>query len=217
MFAVRPSRRGLVALSSCVLFAAGCAAAEATPAAHFDEQACVEHALRSDPDPDAVAAARIAFEKACDEGRSEACSALGIVYEIGLGVAPDPGRAVGLYALACRSGNVRGCTNLAVARVEGLGVPRDDRAGAAVLSTSCDRGDARACLYLARLHGGGDAPPAERALAERLLEFACDGQEAPACVARAESLARAGRRDAAFAFYGKACSLGDARACSFGE
>jgi TPR repeat protein len=215
--AVRPSRRGLVALSSFV-FAAGCAARDAAlPGAHYDEQGCVEHALRSGPDPDTVAAARVAFEKACIEGRPEACSALGVVYEVGLGVPSDPVRAVELYDLACRSGNVRGCTNLAVARVEGIGGLRDERAGAAMLDSSCDRGDARACLYLGRLHDAGDAPPAERALAARLLEFACDGQEAGACVARAESLARAGRYGDALAFYGKACSLGDARACAFGE
>jgi TPR repeat protein len=210
---LRPSRRGLVALSSCLVLAAGCA----TSSPHYDEQGCVEHALRSGPDPDAVTAARMAFERSCGQGRPEACSALGVVYEIGLGVPADPARAVELYDFACRSGNLHGCTNLAVARVQGIGGPRDEHAGAAVLATSCNRGDARACLYLARLHDAGDAPPAERAMVARLLEFACDGQEATACVARAESLARAGRYGDAFAYYGKACSLGDARACSFGE
>jgi TPR repeat protein len=200
-----------------VLTLAGCAGPPfGPPKPVYDEQGCVENALRREPDPAAVAAARVTFGEKCDAGHADACSALGVMNELGVGGAIDPERAIALYARACDFGNVHGCTNLAVARLEGSGGPRAARFAARILEPACDLGEARACLYLARLHEAGDGTSRDDALAARLFEVACDGEEAPACVARAERLARAGRPAGASAFYGKACSLGDARACAFG-
>lgn len=200
------------------LFAAGCVKSPPpSPAAGSHEQACVEHALRGDPDLRAVAMARIVFERACDEQHAGACSALGVIYEIGLGVAADPARASALYERACRYGNVRGCTNLAIVQIWGFGVPREVRFAARLLGVTCARGDAKACLHLARLHDAGEGTSMDRALAARLFELACDGQEASACLERAEILANAGRHRDAEEFYGKACSFGDARACDHAQ
>jgi TPR repeat protein len=203
-----------VVTSSLELFAAGCAnPPAASPSAGYEEQACVEHALRGDPDPGAVATARIAFERSCDERHAAACSALGVIHEIGLGVPADPTRAAALYERACGYGNVRGCTNLAITRIRGFGAPREVRFGARLLGAMCEHGDARACLHLARLHDAGEGTSRDRALAARLFELACEGQEASACLERAETLANAGRHRDAAAFYGKACAFGDTRAC----
>jgi TPR repeat protein len=218
MRAVRSSEAGgaaVLASSWLAVSVTGCLVSYSrTPAPHFDEQACLEQALRRDPDLRTFEKAPVAFGKACSEGHPEACSALGVMNEIGVGVPANPARAVALYDRACRSGNVHGCTNLAVARIEGIGGPRDVRLAARLLEPSCDRGDARACLYLARLHDVGEGTSQDHALADWLFEVACDGEEASACVARAESLANAGRRAQASEFYDKACSLGDARACA---
>jgi TPR repeat protein len=73
-----------------------------------DEQSCVERALRRNPDPAAVDAARVAFGEECDAGHADACSALGVMNELGVGRPADPSRAVALYARACDFGNVHG-------------------------------------------------------------------------------------------------------------
>jgi TPR repeat protein len=218
MRAVRSSEAGgAAALASWLAVSVtGCLGSSSRAVApHFDEQACLEQALRRDPDVRTLETAPVAFEKACSEGHPEACSALGVMNEMGVGVPANPVRAVALYDRACRSGNVHGCTNLAVARIEGIGGPSDVRLAARLLEPACDRGDARACLYLARLHDVGQGTSQDHALAAWLFEVACDGEEASACVARAESLANAGQRSLASEFYDKACSLGDARACAY--
>ena len=218
MRVVRCSEAGgaaVLASSWLAVSVTGCIGSSSRAAAlHYDEQACLEQALRRDPDLRTLEKALVAFGEACSEGHPEACSALGVMNEIGVGVPANPARAVALYDRACRSGNVHGCTNLAVARIEGIGGPRDVRLAARLLEPSCDRGDARACLYLARLHDIGEGTSQDHALAGWLFEVACDGEEASACIARAESLANAGRRDQASEFYDKACSLGDVRACA---
>ncbi|HEX3772129.1 MAG TPA: hypothetical protein VHV30_14735, partial [Polyangiaceae bacterium] len=85
-----------------------------------DQQACVERSLRRTHDTLAVAAARFQFEQGCHEGDAEACSALGVIYEVGAGAPANAARAVALYEHACDAGSVRGCANLGVARAYGL-------------------------------------------------------------------------------------------------
>jgi len=199
------------------VFAAGCMGPPfGAPIPIYDEQSCVERALRRNPDPAAVDAARVAFGEECDAGHADACSALGVMNERGVGGPADPSRAVALYARACDFGNVHGCTNLAVARIEGISGAREVRFAARLLDPACDLGEPRACLYLARLYDAGDGRSRDRALAAHLFEVACDGDEPSACVARADHLAQAGRRAGALKFYGKACPLGDDRACAYG-
>jgi TPR repeat protein len=197
-----------------VLSLSGCMEAsfgESSPG--YDEQACVERGLRRHPDPLTVKTARVVFEDDCNRGSPEACSALGVMNEIGVGVPMNQKRAVALYERACQTGNVRGCTNLAVARIEGIGGERSVLFGARVLGPACDHGDAWACLHLARLHEEGQGTSRDPALAARLFSLACNGEEASACVAMAERKASAGQFTTSSDFYSKACSLGDQNAC----
>jgi TPR repeat protein len=183
-------------------------------ASGYDQQGCLERALRRNPDLYTVKTARDAFEDECGRGGPEACSALGVMNEIGLGVRMNPKRAVALYDRACQSGNVRGCTNLAIARAEGIGGPRQPLFGARVLGVACDRRDARACLYLGRLHDAGEGTTRDPGLATHLFELACDGEEPSACVALAERETNRGRFEGASDLYARACSFGDAGACA---
>jgi TPR repeat protein len=178
----------------------------------YDQQACLERALRRAPDPETVARASEAFKKECREGGAEACSALGVMNEIGVGVPANAPRAVLLYKRACSAGNARGCANLGIAQAEGIGSPRDALAGARLLEPACYHGDARACLYLARLHDAGEGASKDSVLAAQLLELACGGDEAAACVALGDARAKAGQPSTEF--YDKACSLGNAVACT---
>jgi TPR repeat protein len=106
-----------VLTTSTALFASGCSDGlfdrpVNVDGTSYDAQGCAEHALRNHPDPQAVRASAVAFTRACDDGEAAACSALGVIYEVGLGVAPDPSRAQFLYEAACTAHNRRGCMNL---------------------------------------------------------------------------------------------------------
>jgi len=180
----------------------------------YDQQACLERALRRSPDPDTVERATQAFKKECREGGPEACSALGVMNEIGVGVPLNAARAVVLYDRACRAGNARGCTNLGVALVGGIGVSRDALAGARLLEPACAQNDARACLHLGRLYESGDGAAKDPIYAAKLFETACIGEEAPACIALGDARAKTGQRSSALDFYDKACSLGYAEGCA---
>jgi len=180
----------------------------------YRSQACVEQALRRTDDLDMVAEARAQFEEQCRQGHGVACSALGVMYETGTGVARSPERAADFYARACRTGNERGCANFAIAQIEGIGVPKQTAMAARALESACEKRDGRACLYLARLLEVGDGATRDPALAARLFAIACDGEEAAACVAHAENDERAGNHASTEAYLTKACALGDKGACS---
>jgi TPR repeat protein len=208
-------RLALLTLSSSILVSVtGCAASSFGGAAPgYDQQACLERALRRAPDPETVARASKAFKVECREGGAEACSALGVMNEIGVGVPADAGHAVVLYQRACDAGNARGCANLGVARIEGIGGPRDVAAGARLLGPACDHGDARACVNLAGLRVSGDGVSKDPTLAAKLFEIACRGDEPAACIALADIRATLGYASVAAELYGKACGLGDAVGC----
>src|SRR5579859_2854818 len=158
-----------VIASSCLaLSASGCAeSGMRRSTTGFDAQTCVEQALRRNPDPETLETARVTFETECGKGVPAACSMLGVMNEIGVGLPVNPRRAIALYDLACRTGNEQACTNQAVAQVEGIGGPREVLLGARVLEPACDHGDARACLHLARLHEDGQVPSRDPALTAR--------------------------------------------------
>src|ERR1019366_6162945 len=133
-FSFVPGAAAAAASLFAVLSLSGCMEAsfgESSPG--YDEQACVERGLRRHPDPLTVKTARVVFEDDCNRGSPEACSALGVMNEIGVGVPMNQKRAVALYERACQTGNVRGCTNLAVARIEGIGGDRSIVFGGGVL------------------------------------------------------------------------------------
>jgi TPR repeat protein len=79
----------------------------------YNAQDCVEHALRNHPDTETVREARTAFSDACKNGEAAACSAVGVMYEVGVGVPMDTRRARELYGTACEAHNARACENLA--------------------------------------------------------------------------------------------------------
>jgi TPR repeat protein len=100
------------------LFAVGCAHTGPSSdharngALSCDAQESVELALRRHPDPEAVRDAVVTFSEACKEGQAASCSAMGVMYELGLGVRMDTGRARALYGVACGARNFRACENL---------------------------------------------------------------------------------------------------------
>jgi TPR repeat protein len=211
-------RVGIV-LSSCLFLSAiGCVdSAFGGAAAGYDQQACVETALRRSPNPSTVKAARLTFTEECARGGPEACSALGVMNEVGAGAPANPERAAALYERSCKAGNVRGCANLGSARVEGLGGHLDVVLGLRLLVASCDAGDARGCLNLAELHASGKGASRDALLAGRLFAFACDHEEVTACAALARSNEDSGQLAEASELFGKACAMGDPISCTHEE
>jgi TPR repeat protein len=181
--------------------------------ADANQQACVERSLRRTHDVQALASAREEFEGACVSGSPEACSAFGVMNEVGAGAPMNPARAVALYKRACDAGNVRGCTNLGVARAYGLDGVRDPAYAVSLLDPACVRGDARACLHMAVLHTTGTGTSLDAALSRKLFAVACEGEEVVACVARAKRDETEGDVASAADYLAKACALGDAPSC----
>jgi len=191
----------------------GCVSSFAS-ASGYDEQVCVERSLRRTPDPVTAAQARQQFEEECRQGGAEACSALGVINELGVGIPANVQRAVALYERACHAGNRRGCANLGVVRAEGIGGPVDVQAAVQLLEPACAEGDARACAHLAGLRERGVGVSKDPLLAAHLLELACDGEEASACLALGDIRAKARQFESAMASYGKGCLHGDEAACA---
>jgi uncharacterized protein len=199
--------------TSMLLLTGGCAESFGGAMPGYDQQACAERALRRAPNAYTVAEAVRAFRADCLQGGAEACSALGVMNEVGVGLPANAPHAVALYTRACQAGNTRGCANLGVAKVQGIGVVRDAVAGARLLVPACDLGDARACAYLGRMYATGDGVVADASKAAQLFDVACLKEEGSACTSLGDLRAGEGGRGAADELYGKACSLGDADGC----
>ena len=104
------ARRALFALSTSILaLTAGCAASFGGALPGYDQQACAERALRRGPDRYTVADAVRAFKTDCHEGGAEACSALGVMNELGIGVPQNAAEGFP-QGMAARDGlPARGC------------------------------------------------------------------------------------------------------------
>ncbi len=127
--------------------------------------------------------ARVAkCQQACADGNAVACSALGFVYEEGLGVPKDAARAATLYRQACDQGNALGCLNLGRLNEEGLGVSKDLARAALLYERACDGRSALGCSILGRLHRVGSGVAPDLARAAGFYQRACDGENAAATV-----------------------------------
>lgn len=79
----------------------------------FDQQRCVEEALRRRPKLSETDDAHVLFRTNCNLGDPAACSALGVMYEVGVGKPTDARHAGKLFTKACLGKNQLGCENLA--------------------------------------------------------------------------------------------------------
>src|SRR5260370_26697464 len=62
----------------------------------------------------------------CEKGQLTSCTALGIDYLKGQGVAKDENKARGLLERACDGNDARACNNLGIIYASGLSVPKDE-------------------------------------------------------------------------------------------
>lgn len=102
------------------------------------------------------------LQQASDAGLIEASLRLGDIYRNGLpGVAPEPGRAVDLYALAAAAGDNAARRNLATMLIGGQGVERDVPRAVALLEAAVAAGNIDARVTLAGLYAKGDGVAAD--------------------------------------------------------
>ena len=132
--------------------------------------------------------------RSCDEGGFADCEDLASMQRAGVGIAPDPTKAVLTSQRACDGGEYEGCTSVATAYREGQGVSVDQarsrdfaKRALALLRKACDDGDDRGCEIGARaLEGEGGGTP-DVAAALKLHERACELGNMHACTTVGEA------------------------------
>lgn len=202
------------AMVSLLLAGAGCHRSFGGAKSGYDQQACLERALRRNPSSALVGQGAKQFADSCHDGELESCSALGVMHELGLGVKRDMFQALALYRKACDGGNVHACINVgtALAKIEGEG--RDTVTAAAIFKDACEKGNQEACTRLAGLYLVGDGVSLQPITASRLLTGACDRGNPTACLELGK--AAQDRKDTKMAdtLFEKACFGGDIEACA---
>ncbi|MFO0553592.1 MAG: hypothetical protein U0271_34740 [Polyangiaceae bacterium] len=164
-------------------------------------QNCIEEALRRNPDPSLLPGVAAALEAHCGEGNPADCSALGVMYELGMERPHDAAKAKLLYARGCEAGNQRACVNLDRLALAGSQTPEIKQAARRVFEEACNHDEATGCYELGLLEATGE-------LATSALERACSLQLGRACM----RLAELQNHDAELT--AMACRFGHLPACS---
>jgi TPR repeat protein len=129
-----------------------------------------------------------------EAGGAEAQLGLGLLHDVGHGVAADPALALAWYRRAAEAGLTTAQLNLAVMLDSGRAGPRDPAGAALWYAKAAARGHVRAQFNLGQLYAAGDGVPQNPALAEAWYRAAAAGL--PAAAARL-SVARQAQRVAA--------------------
>jgi TPR repeat protein len=208
--------RALAALAL-LLSCSGCSGAFAAgPPARFDRRSCAEDALHRHPDPALAREARMLSSASCQKGDAAACSMLGVIHELGLGVPKDRSRARALYQGACSARYQRACGNLGELL---LGDPAvgDKLPGSrpvdpiALLRAACDAGSGRHCGVLGRAYATGTGVARALQAAASFSELACGRGDAASCVRLVDLGTDRARRTALLTM---ACMGGDEDGCA---
>ena len=122
------------------------------------------------------------YRKACDGSAAAACTAYGVLFNRGLGVARDAAQAAVYYERGCTLGDMAGCNNLGTVYQFGSTGFRDPDKAAALYEQACSNGEMDGCanLGLLLLNMPG-AVSQDKARARQLLQKACSAGVARAC------------------------------------
>jgi hypothetical protein len=117
-----------------------------------------------------------------EAGGAEAQLGLGLLHDVGHGVAADPALALAWYRRAAETGLTTAQLNLAVMLDSGRAGPRDPAGAALWYAKAAARGHTRAQFNLGQLYAAGDGVPQNPALADAWYRAAAAGL--PAAAAR---------------------------------
>lgn len=99
--------------------------------------------------------AREIWEKMAADGDAQAMNNLGVVYDQGLGVEPDPGRAAHWFAQSANAGNPSGMSNYGRMLEQGRGMPANAAEAARWFDQAARKGQAEAQYNLGLLYENG--------------------------------------------------------------
>jgi len=190
-------------------FALVFASALAVRAASFDD------AVAAYQNRDYTAAMRI-WQELGEAGDTRAIYNLGVLFDLGQGVTPDPARAAAYFQRAAQAGHVRGMSNYGRLLEQGRGVPKNEEQAAYWFQKAAEGGLAEAQYNLGLMYEWGRgvvkserdaaawysraAAGGQSAALERLGLFYRDGRGVPHNATRATLLlygaAMDGRQDA---------------------
>jgi TPR repeat protein len=161
-----------------------------------------------------------ALKTMCDEGKSNACFNLAVLYDTAAGVPKDEKRAFGLYERACDAGSGGACYMLGSAYWHGRGgLPTDVARAMDLYERACDAGSAPGCTVVGTAYQSGQGRPTDEVHAASLYEGACDAGFAAGCYDLGWMYQKGlGHREAGAAraadLYESACDGGFAPGCS---
>lgn len=165
------------------------------------------------------------YQRACDLGAGVGCFNLGLMYEFGSGVTPDPARAQAHYDRAragyekqCEAGGLAWCVNLAIMYEDGTGVARDLDRARAIFDDACQRGGATGCLNLAETYRFGKGVAADPERAAAAAKRGCEIDRGETCMVLAvyyiQGVGVAPDRAKARQLFQSACDQGIYNACT---
>lgn len=99
--------------------------------------------------------AREIWEKMAGDGDGQAMNNLGVLYDQGIGVEPDPGRAAHWFAQAANAGNPSGMSNYGRILEQGRGLPANPAEAARWFDLAARKGQAEAQYNLGLMYENG--------------------------------------------------------------
>lgn len=121
------------------------------------------------------------YLRACNEGSSRACGALGSIL-MTAGKPHTSSRAAELLEKACTQSQYDACGNLAIVELEGLGGRAKNPSRAATIArAACEKSDPFSCGVLGSLYMTGIGTSKDEAAAAKLFAISCEGGEALGC------------------------------------
>jgi uncharacterized protein len=142
------------------------AAADQGAAQHIFDLAIAVEKGAADTAPDPEQAARL-YATAAEAGHTEAAVNLGVLYQNGVGVVQDYGRALTLYEAPAAAGHARAQNNLGLLYVRGTGVVQDYERAASLFAAAAEQGLTEAMRNLGVMYDNGFGVPQSDELASQ--------------------------------------------------
>jgi len=105
------------------------------------------------------------YKPLAEQGNAAAQFNMGLIYQVGYGVAPDDATAATWYQKASEQGFTRAETALGLLYLTGRGVPKDYDQAANWLTKAAQQGDSVAQENLGAMYGNGKGVPLDKRLA----------------------------------------------------
>lgn len=113
------------------------------------------------------------YVKSCDGGIERSCANLGMLYELGLGVAKNPKKAIEIYTMSCNKSGVISCYYLANAYRKGEIVKQDYKAAMNAYVNACKLEDVPSCANIGSMYEAGLGVPKDEMRAYNIYRVAC--------------------------------------------